>query len=163
LPKKARRGGWLYACTPAGYILHLKEYVGAESLSQRYFFLAEIVQANSAVSIVVHDDSCHLRKFADARAAESVAALRLAFPAIKYIIDRMHSRGHVDEWCLENCVAKAPCNQQLLEGVNTSVAEQMFSRLSRHKFTVRWMDRLTAAVFLTEMAEVRNNQWLRTH
>ena len=158
--KTCRRGGWLYACTPTGYILHLKEYIGAESLSQRYFFLSELVHVAPDLNLVVHDDSCHLRKFCDTYAGSSAAARRLAFPNIKYVIDRLHSRGHVDPWCLENCVAGAACNQALLEGVNTSICEQAFSRLGRHKFAIRWMDRLTSAMFLNEMAEVRNQHWL---
>ena len=78
------------------------------------------------------------------------------------MIDRLHSKGHVDQWCLENIVATAPCNTEILKDVNTSAAEQLFSRIGRHKFALRWMDRLTAAVFLNEMAEVRNNHWLRS-
>ena len=132
-------------------------------MAQRYFFLAELVELMPEIIIVVHDDACHLRKFAGKRAADSEVARRLAYPQIQYIIDHMHSRGHVDPWCLENCIATAPCNVAALEGVNTSVDEQMFSRLARHKFAVRWMDKLTGAMFLIEMAEVRNSRWLRAH
>ena len=161
--KHSRRGGWLYACTSQGYILHLKEYVGAESLSQRYFFLAELVAQSPTMEVVIHDDACHLRKFVERRKNDSEAAARLAHPRIRYIVDRMHSKGHVDPWCLENCVAKAPGNEQYIADVNTSVCEQTFSRLGRHKFTIRWMDRLTSAMLLHEMAEVRNADWLQRH
>ena len=47
----------------------------------------------------------------------------------------------------------------LLEEVNTSVCEQTFGRLGRLKFAIRWMDCLTSAMFLNEMAEVRNQRW----
>ncbi|CAK0866307.1 unnamed protein product [Prorocentrum cordatum] len=102
-----------------------------------------------------------IRKRSQRKAAEPRAlAQRLAFPNIKYVIDHLHSRGHVDPRCLENCVAGAECNQALLEGVNASVCEQTFSRLGQHKFAIRWMDRLTSVMFLHEMAEVRNQRWL---
>ncbi|CAK0807357.1 unnamed protein product [Prorocentrum cordatum] len=104
-----------------------------------------------------------IRKRSQRKAAEPRAlAQRLAFPNIKYVIDHLHTRRHVDvdPWCLENCVAGAECNQALLEGVNASVREQIFSRLGQHKFAIRWMDRLTSVMFLHEMAEVRNRRWL---
>ena len=137
--------------------------MGAESIAQRYFFLAELLKLITTISLVIHDDACHLRKFCDARKQGSAAAARLAFPTIKFVIDQLHSRGHVDPWCLENCIAKAPCNVELVLGVNTSVCEQAFSRLGRHKFVIRWMDRLTGAFFLNEMAEVWNEAWLQQH
>ena len=161
LRKHARKGGWLYGCTPDGYIVHLKEYIGAESLSQRYFFLAEIKAQADAVTLVIHDDACHLRKFCDKHAGSSEVARRLAFPNVKYVVDRLHSRGHVDPWCIENCIASAPCNEPLLAGVNTSVCEQMFSSLGRHKFMVRVLDRLAGALVLNALAYVRNERWLK--
>ena len=148
----------LYACTPDGYILHLKEYIGAESISQRYFFLAELVADVPSINVVIHDDACHLRKFCGSYAQTSDFAKKLAFPQLKFVVDRLHSRGHVDPWCLQNCVASAPCNQDLIRGINTSICEQSFSRLGRHKFVVRSMDRLTSAMFLYEMAEICNQR-----
>ena len=77
------------------------------------------------------------------------------------LCESSYNKGHVDPWCLENCVAAAPGNEAFIEGVNTSICEQCFSRLGRHKFAVRWMDRLTSAMLLHEMADLRNAHWLR--
>lgn len=157
---KCRHGGWLYAATPGGYIVHLAEYVGAESLPQRYFFLAELINVADEIEVVVHDDACHLRKFCDLRASDSTFAARLSFTHVKYIVDRMHSRGHVDAWCKANCFPTSPGNEELLAGINTSVCEQLFSKLGRHKFKVRVMDSLTGAFLLHELAEVHNEEYL---
>ena len=40
--KCARSGGFLLACTPQGYILDVFEFMGTESCSQRYFFIARV-------------------------------------------------------------------------------------------------------------------------
>jgi hypothetical protein len=99
-------------CTPDGFIVHLKEYVGAESLPQRYFFLSEILQKAPSVKLVIHDDACHLRKYADGRKGDSEAAKLLAFPSVQYVTDRLHARGHVDSWCLANCAPDAEVNRE---------------------------------------------------
>jgi hypothetical protein len=158
--RRARRCGWLYAYTPEGFVIHLKEYVGAESLPQRYFFLAEVIEKVDTSTIVRHDDACHLRKYAAAREQDSDLAKSLVFPRRRYITDGLHDKGHVDRWCLANCSPKAACNEGFVENVNSMVCEQKFSKLGRHKHAVRWMGRLTSAVFLTEMAEVRNSHML---
>ena len=163
LRRRFLRAGWLYACTPDGYVLHLKEYTGAESLSQRYFFLAELVKKYGEVKVVIHDDACHLRKYTTARAADGDMATRLAFPQIQYITDRLHAKGHVDPWCLANCAPTAECNRSVMENVNSQICEQCFSRLGRHKYVVRAMGPLTSAFFLNEMAEVQNQTWLTEH
>ena len=157
------RCGWLYACTPEGYILHLKEYVVAESLSQRYFFLAELVARAPTLDQIRHDDACHLRKFADARATDSDLARRLAYPRIQYITDGLHDRNHVDPWCLANCSPKVPSNAAAVAGDNSQVCEQLFAKIGRHKHSVRHMGKLTSAFFLNEMAATRNDDWLESH
>ena len=145
--RRTKRCGWLYACTPAGYILHLKEYVGAESLPQRYFFVAELIDKVQTLDLIIHDDACHLRKYADARQGDSQAAKRLAFPNVRYVTDRLHAKGHVDQWCLQNCSPTAECNAAVMEHVNSQSCEQLFSQVKLHKSSVRVMGRLTALFF----------------
>ena len=156
-PIGQRSGGWLIACASDGYILHLKEFFGTESLSQRYFFLAELKAAMPTLTDCIHDDACHLRRFADARAHESPAAWSLAYPQMNHIIDGMHARGHVDAWCLANCHPKVPANAARLQGVNTSICEQTFRQTNRYKFMVQHMGRCTCTVFLHEVADARND------
>jgi hypothetical protein len=156
-----RACGWLLACTPDGYIVHLAEYIGAESLPQRYFFLAEIQAISPATIVFVHDDACHLRKFAGKRAHESSAAKKLAFPGTVYIVDRMHMKNHVDPWCKEHCDPDAECNREYAEGLNTEACEQLNAQVLRHKYMLRSMGQHTAAFFMHELADVRNERFLR--
>ena len=64
----------------------------AESLPQRYFFLARLKERFPGLSVIIHDDACHLRRFADRREHDSEFAASLAFPNITYIVDRFHGR-----------------------------------------------------------------------
>ncbi|CAK0879149.1 unnamed protein product [Prorocentrum cordatum] len=156
----SRRCGWLYACTPEDYIVHLKEYVGAESLPQRYFFLAEVVEKAPAVDFVRHDDACDLRRCASKREGDGAFARRLAHPNIKYITDGLRDRNHVDPWRLANCSPKADCNKELVKNINSQICEQLFSSLGRHEYSARRMGQFTSAFLLTELAEVKNEAWL---
>eukprot|EP00974_Lingulodinium_polyedra_P122438 11182839-Lingulodinium_polyedra.AAC.1 len=52
----------------------------------------------------VHDDNCHVRVFARTHRREhNDMSKRLAAPDFFYIIDRPHSRGHVDPVCQAEC------------------------------------------------------------
>ena len=106
--------------------------------------------------MVVHDSSCHMRKFADDRAEQSPAAAALAYPQIRYITDGFHSRGHVDAWCLANCAPSLPENSALLDGVNTSICEQTFRVTNRFRFMVQHMHQSACTELLNEIAEARN-------
>ena len=159
--RAARSAGWLFASTPDGFVVHLAEFVGAESLGQRYFFLADLLEAAPEIDIVIHDDACHLRKYAASRAGKSPLARRLAYPQVKYVIDRFHSKGHVDHWCKQHCMHTSPENEKALQGVNTSVCEQQFSKLGRYKFMVSKMGAAIGAFFLNEVVELRNKERAR--
>jgi hypothetical protein len=156
LVRAGRLGGWLLAVTSSGKIIHAKEFTGAESVSLRYFFVAEMAEKIEELSVIVHDDSCHLRKFAGKHARSSTLAQRLAFPHMNYITDELHSKGHVDPWCLQNCSPKLPANQELLNGFKTSASETVNSVLGRHKFTIRNMKPLTRSFFMHEVVDSRN-------
>ena len=105
-------------------------------------------------NVSVHDDSCHLRKFAGARAHESAAAAELAYPALHHPTDRL---------CRANCHPDVPANAALLQGVNTSICEQTFRVTNRYKFMVQHMYRWTSIVLLHELAEARNDSSKGTH
>ena len=78
LVRQGRMCGWLIATTSSGIIVHAKEFAGAESVPQRYFLLAEIAARVPDLAVVVHDDACHLRKFASKRQDHSALAKRMA-------------------------------------------------------------------------------------
>ena len=136
--------------------MHVKEFYGSESLSQRYFFIAELKQKFPGLNVIVHDDACHLRKFATARSGDSELAFNLAFPQVAYVTDGFHSTGHIDEWCKANCDPKLPHNAELVKDVNTSICEQTFRETNRFKYMVQHMHRFTATVFVNEIMDLRN-------
>lgn len=156
LVRQGRLCGWLIATTSNGMIVHAKEFVGAESIPQRYFFVAELVDQASEVSVLVHDDACHLRRFAAKRSGHSELAARLAYPSIRYVVDKMHAKGHVDPWCKANCHPDVPQNADAVRGVCTPRCEIVNSVIGRHKFALRHMRRRTAAFFVHEVIHLRN-------
>ena len=156
LIRQGRLNGWLIATTSSGLIVHAKPFVGAESVSQRYFFLAELAAKLPQLYVVIHDDACHVRRFADKHAHRSDLGRRLAFPAVHYITDSFHASGHIDPWCLANCHPSAPGNAELVAGVKTSMCETVNSVVGRHKFMLRHMRGRTSAFFMHEVIDIRN-------
>ena len=75
---------------------------------------------------------------------------------MNYVIDRFHSTGHEDHWCKQHCMQTWPENDKALQGVNTTVCEQQFSKLGRYKLVVSKMGAATGAFFLHEVVELRN-------
>lgn len=79
------------------------EFMGAESCAQRYMFLARLKSLFPDMTCCVHDDACHLRRFADARGGCSDLAASLAYPNMRYILDRhswqMLRHGHLRLCC----------------------------------------------------------------
>ena len=99
----SRTAGFMLAVTESGIIGGLAELVTAETLSQRYCFLADIASQMEELKILVHDDACHVRVFAKTHEDSGVPlTVRLAREML-YVVDRPHSRGHVDPECIANC------------------------------------------------------------
>lgn len=156
LVRQGRLSGWLIATTSNGIIVHAKPFMGAESVSQRYFFLAEIAAKVPELYVIIHDDACHVRRFAHKHQGRSELGRRLAFPRMHYIIDKLHAKGHVDEWCKQHCNPSVPQNAELIAGVKTSMCETVNSVIGRHKYMLRHMRGLTGAFFMHEVFEIRN-------
>ena len=154
--RSRRSGGWLVACLPQGGIVDLMEFYGSESLTQRYLFVARLRRLLPLMEVVVHDDACHLRRYAERRASWGDFASSLAHPRIHYLIDRFHARGHIDPWCLKHCHPESAEASSLLQGLNTSVCEWTFQWLGRYKHMYRKMSRWTGAFFVTELIDARN-------
>lgn len=156
LIRAGRSNGFLFMVTPEGYCLHTKPFFGSESISQRHVFLGEASAAFAELETVVHDDACHLRKYSWKHRGRSELAARLAYPRTKYVLDRWHEGGHVDEWCRLNCKSDTEENKAILAGVNTSRAESWNSLMLRHKWLLRAMSRYTRAFFVHEVVDIRN-------
>ena len=132
-----RTGGFLVACTPTGTIADLVEFFGAESLAQRYRFLARLKTTFPELHV---DDACHLRRYASNREGHSTFAQTLSYPDVAFVIDKFHARGHVDPWCSQHCAPRTTENAQLVCNANTSICEITFAWLARYKHVVRKMD-----------------------
>ena len=83
----ARTAGFLTAVSASGIVAHVDELICAESLSQRYRFLAIVVFHMPDLKLVVHDDACHLRLMAEANQNGTPMAVRLGTD-MAYIVDR---------------------------------------------------------------------------
>ena len=137
-----------------GIVVHLAEFVGAESLGQRYFFLADLLEEgweNDTVNTTIVSNL----------ALANLRLRRLAYPQVKYVTDRFHSKGHADHWCKQHCMHSSPENGKALQGVNTSVCEQQFSKLGRYKFMVSKMGAAIGSLSLHEVVEPRNEERAR--
>ena len=106
-----RFGGILLATSPDGYIIHCDQFVGCEAIPLRYFFLASICAGVAEVKCIIHDDACHLARYADKHAGASggakttpeMVALWSGLQGLTYVLDRFHSSSHKDPWCLRTC------------------------------------------------------------
>ena len=149
-----RTGGFLVACTPSGYIADVQEFFGAETLAQRCGFVAGLKSCFPQLKVIIH--ACHLRRYTTNRAHCTEMAAQMAHPNIIYVVDRFHAKGHVDEWCKQNCCPDAPGVPEIVGNANTSICEITFSWLARYKHMVRPLGRNVANYFLAEMVDHRN-------
>ena len=104
-------------------------FIAAETSSQKYAFLADMANSLLELRTVVHDDACHVRMFAEARANGNGLTARLARD-MRHIIDTPHNRRHVDAWCRENCFPDLPENMEVLENFPTPTYEAVNAQLS---------------------------------
>ena len=155
-----RTAGVLVACMSNGLVVGFRECYGVESLSQRYLFVSELRSRFPALDLIVHDDACHLHKYAEGRAADSVHAASLSPPKMLYACDGFHATGHTDQWCLATCHPKAPHLAAKLTGIRTSVCEFTFTWLSQYKHQAKHMSEHTFKHFIMEMIEAHNRQVL---
>ncbi|CAJ1341393.1 unnamed protein product [Effrenium voratum] len=101
-----RRSG--VACAADGAVLDAVEFLGGESLTQRAAFVARLKERYPFIATVVHDDSCHLRRFMDHWCR---SCPQLCFPAMHYVIDKFHAVTRCDAWCRANCAPSTPVNE----------------------------------------------------
>ena len=75
------------------------------------------------------------------------------FRELDYVVDRLHIKGHVGEWCLTNC---HPDLFPHLEGCNTVICEQLNFWLSKYKYIFKHMNHLRFNFFLYIILETYN-------
>ena len=154
----SRSAGFLLAVSQSGIIAGLQEIITAETLSQRYSFLAEMAEAEPALRGSVHDDNCHVRVFAKThRREDTEMSKRLASPEFFYIVDRPHSRGHVDPVCLAECFPDVAKNAAFLGDFPTPICETVNSEMSPLAHTIHHMQRWLCTFCVNEWADVHND------
>lgn len=140
-----RSGGWLVACDGRSMIIRAGEFYAGESLTQRAALVAHIIsQQFDSVSTIIHDDSCHLRRFMDKWMCDH---RHLTYPRTRYALDGFHSKSHKNSWCRQNCFPNTPENKDLVSNVGTSNCEILFSWFSKYRSSFRTMKRQTAYFF----------------
>jgi hypothetical protein len=145
------------AVSESGLVAGLDEIITAETLSQRYAFVASMADEEEELTVAVHDDSCHLRVFARThRREDDEMSKRLSDENFLYIVDRPHSRGHVDPVCKVECFPTVPRNAAALCSFPTPICESVNSELSPLAHTVHHMQRWLCFFLVTECVDVHN-------
>ena len=129
--------GILVGAYPCGIATLIDELYGCESLSQVYGIVVDHFSKMSESSRdrleeLVYDDACHLKKFCEAEKRANRNEFTRKLAEIGKRVDNFHFPNHVDAWCQQNCNPKDSKN---LDGVNTPICEQLFSRLNRYTNT----------------------------
>ncbi|CAK0880615.1 unnamed protein product [Prorocentrum cordatum] len=153
----ARSAGILTAVSETGVIGAFEEVITAETLSQRYCFLAKVAAAVPELKTLVHDDACHVRVFTLCRgadAAEGSMAARLG--GFQFILDRPHSLGHVDPTCRNECFPTVAANEATLGSFPTPICESVNAQLSPLAHTMHHMGRWVCSFLVSELVEVHN-------
>ena len=89
----SRSAGCLTAVSESGIIGALHEVITAETLSQRYCFLAYLAVDMPELPTLVHDDACHVRVFSLCQTTRALAgSLTERLSKLRFGIDRPHSR-----------------------------------------------------------------------
>jgi hypothetical protein len=87
---------------------------------------------------LVYDYACHLKPYFEARAAEDLSESVAIFNNIKYVVDKLHIKGHVGEIC-KNTVH--PNLFPELDDSITVVREQTNFTIGRHKHQLKHMNK----------------------
>ena len=153
----------LCACLSSGLIVRVAEVFGAESLSQRYFFVADLKESFPELQILVHDDACPFHKFSVARASSSANAAKIAPDHLCFVCDGFHLSGHKDPWCRANTHPQAPPFAARMKGIRTSVCEFTFSWLSKYRFQTKHISEFGFKWFLLEIIDTHKDWILHGH
>ena len=125
----------------------------------------------------MYDDGCHLKKFATNPVRSTLTNTAKRIGSMEIVVDKMHFRGHVDDWCKCNCnpndfdelkiVSVHLFSSTLLYAtfykkiqVDTEVCEQTFSWLSRYSRISRHMNRPHFMFYLLYVCELHNRKKL---
>ena len=112
---------------------------------------------------LIYDDACRLRRFIENRNSNLPCNNRIAKitpDKIRYVVDKMHIKGHSEQWCLENCHPKLFPE---LDNVNTVVCEQTNFFVDNYKHILKYMNFLRFNFFLYIVLNEFNNIKIRNN
>ena len=87
------------------------------------------------LTVLVHDNACKFAAFVKNRKELSPIMSHLA--SHDYRVDRHHYKNHIGATCKKN---NNPDDCELLDGVNTSVMEQVNAWFGRYRHSARYMN-----------------------
>ncbi|XP_044168316.1 uncharacterized protein LOC122952504 [Acropora millepora] len=160
--KNFRTAGTFFGMKPCGIILFVYELFISESKSQVYGILHDVLSKWGLEKIdrICYDDACHLKKYCMNPKRKCLTAVAERLANMDMVIDKMHFRNHVDNWCKTNC---NPYDRKDLDGVDTEVCEQTFSWLSQYGKITRHMNQNRFIFYIVNLCELRNRRVERTH
>lgn len=91
---------------PLRHVLHIYLLCRTYLRILSYVFTYYVVRILSYVfhlGYICYDDGCHLKRFAQNSVRSDVSAIAKFIAQLHIVIDRMHFKGHIDEWCKQNC------------------------------------------------------------
>ena len=114
------------------------------------------------VILLTHDDACRLRRFLEKclnSTDHKPNRLENIRPdKIKYVVDRLHIKGHTEKWCLENCHPKL---FPKLIGINTEACEQTKYFVAGFKYVTKYQNALrfnfNLYIIFTEYNKIKIN------
>jgi len=139
---------------PCGTILSCDELYGSESLSQvllPIYSLMKQPDLQRDVRVLIHDNACRFAAFLKKRIGANHILQHLYDLDIR--VDRHHFKNHIGEKCKAN---HNPDDCELLDGVNTSIMEQVNSWFGRYRHSARYMNSARFAFYLLLACHLNN-------
>ena len=78
-------------------------------------YIYQIRQPDFVLDRICYDDACHLKKYCMNPKRKRLTAVAERLATMDMVIDKMHFRNHVDNWCKTNC---NPYDRKDLDGVS---------------------------------------------
>jgi hypothetical protein len=174
---KCKTRGILLSATNCGIVMSFRELYGSESCTQvallfmdtldsfkgtcRFFmpiinyYTCKFINLGTQPEYMVYDDACHLMRFVNTRMKREPVSRRLKlFNDKKFVIDKLHIRGHKEAFCNKNC---HPDNFPELAKANTVICEQVNYWLNNFKYILKHMNRQRYIFFLSIILREFNN------
>lgn len=170
LETKKRSMGFIASFLNCGIIVGFSDSVNHEGPRKITDHLLTLLKLNAKLpDVVVYDAACQLHKFWQFRfEGEHLKRTQYTERLMKMTLvsDRFHNTVHKGTLCKTIFNPDYGKNKELLKGVNTSIAEQTFSYLSKFKSALRTFSYPTSALFTILIFHLKNCDklgWNRTH